>query len=241
MSAVKGKGLTAVAWEELANELENVAKKMRARGEQSSSIKVVLETSFDSLAVRKQEEFLKMAVLAAGAVAPIEMLRNLWEIEDAEGTRDEAEGLVSKCLLHAVGGGGYRVHDLVLEFAKTSIRAEEEIVDKATALQAQYLGRLDVLESYRDPEHGAGDQGLFFLDALWRSVEKLSGDPELEVASYRASLGELESCQATKAVTTSYCSVGFLFNVQVQQMVLGGFCIAGRVFVVLCTTRALRA
>ncbi|CAM9762259.1 unnamed protein product [Ectocarpus sp. 8 AP-2014] len=214
MSVVKGKGLTAVAWEELSFELENVAKKMRARSEQSSSIKVVLETSFDSLAVRKQEEFLKMAVLAAGALAPIEMLRNLWEIEDAEGTHDEAEGLVSKCLLHAVGGGGYRVHDLVLEFAKTSIRAEEETVEKATALQAQYLGRLDVLETYRDPEHGAGDQGLFFLDALWRSVEKLSGDPELEVASYRASLGELESCEATEAVATSYCSVGFLFNIQ---------------------------
>ncbi|CAM9244996.1 unnamed protein product, partial [Ectocarpus sp. 12 AP-2014] len=214
MSVVKGKGLTAVAWEELANELENMAKKMRARGEQSSSIKVVLETSFDSLAARKQEEFLKMAVLAAGALVPIEMLRNLWEIEDAEGTRDEAEGLVSKCLLHAVGGGGYRVHDLVLEFAKTSIRAEEETVKKATALQAQYLGRLDVLESYRDPEHGAGRQGLFFLDALWRSVEKLSGDLELEVASYRASLGEFESCEATEAVARSYSSVGSLFNIQ---------------------------
>ncbi|CAN0119504.1 unnamed protein product, partial [Ectocarpus sp. 4 AP-2014] len=214
MSVVKGKGLTAVAWEELANELENVAKKMRARSEQSSSIKVVLETSFDSLAVRKQEEFLKMAVLAAGAVAPIEMLRNLWEIEDAEGTRDDAEGLVSKCLLHAVGSGGYRVHDLVLEFAKTSIRAEKDTVEKATALQAQYLRRLEVLESYGDPEHSAGDQGLFFLDALWRSVEKLSGDPELEVASYRASLGELESCEATTAVATSYCSVGFLFEIQ---------------------------
>ncbi|CBJ32850.1 NB-ARC and TPR repeat-containing protein-likely pseudogene [Ectocarpus siliculosus] len=214
MSVVRGKGLTAVAWEELAKELENVAKKMRARSEQSSSIKVVLETSFDSLAVRKQEEFLKMAVLAAGALAPIKMLRNLWEIEDAEGTRDEAEGLVSKCLLHAVGGGGYRVHDLVLEFAKTSIRAEEETMKKATALQAQYLGRLDVLESYRDSEHGAGHQGLFCLDALWRSVEKLSGDPELEVASYGTSLGELESGEATEAVGTSYCSVGFLFNIQ---------------------------
>ncbi|CAN0367181.1 unnamed protein product [Ectocarpus sp. 6 AP-2014] len=214
MSVVRGKGLTAVAWEELAKELENVAKKMRARSEQSSSIKVVLETSFDSLAVRKQEKFLKMAVLAAGALAPIEMLRNLWEIEDAEGTRDEAEGLVSKCLLHAVGGGGYRVHDLVLEFAKTSIRAEEETLKRVTALQAQYLGRLNVLESYRDPEHGAGDQGLFFLDALWRSVEKLSGDPELEVASYCANLGELESGEATKAVARSYWSVGFLFKIQ---------------------------
>ncbi|CAN0194893.1 unnamed protein product, partial [Ectocarpus fasciculatus] len=214
MPAVKGKGLTPGAWEQLAKELENVAKKMRARGQQSSSIKVVLETSFDSLAVRKQEEFLKMAVLAAGAVAPIEMLRNLWEIEDVEGTRDEAEGLVSKSLLQAVGGGGYRVHDLVLEFAKTSIRAEEETVEKATALQAQYLGRLDVLKSYRDPEHGAGDQGLFFLDALWRSVEKLSGDPELEVASYRASLAELGSCEEKEALATSYWSVGDLFHIQ---------------------------
>ncbi|CAN0249525.1 unnamed protein product, partial [Ectocarpus sp. 13 AM-2016] len=231
LSVVKGKGLTAVAWEELANELENVAKKMRARGEQSSSIKVVLETSFDTLAVRKQEEFLKMAVLAAGAVAPIEMLCNLWEIEDAEGTRDEAEGLVNKCLLHAVGGGGYRVHDLVLEFAKTGIRAEEvETVEKATALQAQYLGRLDVLESYRDPKHGAGDQGLFFLDALWRSVEKLSGNPELEVASYRASLGELESSEATEAVASSYSAIGWLFNIQVRQMVFGGFCTVRRVY-----------
>ncbi|CAM9148460.1 unnamed protein product [Ectocarpus sp. 4 AP-2014] len=158
MSVVKGKGLTAVAWEELAREWENV----RARSEQSPSIKVVLETSFDSLARWKQKEFLKMGVLAAGAVAPIEMLHNLWEIEDPEGTRDDAEGLVTKCLLHAVGGGGYRVHDLVLEFAKTGIRAQEEqTVKKATALQAQYLGRLDVLESYRDPEHGAEYQGLF--------------------------------------------------------------------------------
>ncbi|CAB1107479.1 unnamed protein product [Ectocarpus sp. CCAP 1310/34] len=107
---------------------------MRARGQQSSSITVVLETSFDTLAARKQEEFLKMAVLAAGALAPIEMLRNLWEIEDAEGTRDEAEGLVRKCLLHAVAGGEYRVHVLVLEFSKTSIRAEEETVQRATVL-----------------------------------------------------------------------------------------------------------
>ncbi|CAB1119264.1 unnamed protein product [Ectocarpus sp. CCAP 1310/34] len=214
MSVVKGKGLTAVAWEELIKEFENVAKKMRVRGEQSSSIKVVLGTSFDALAARKQEESLKMTVLAAGALAPIEMLRNLWEIEDAEGTREEAEGLVSKCLLQAVGGSGYRVHDLVLEFVKTSIRAEEEMVEKATALQAQYLGRVDVLKSYGDPEHGAGNQGLFFLDALWRSVEKLSGDPELEVASYRASLGELESCEATEDVASSYRWVGFLFNIQ---------------------------
>ncbi|CAN0076742.1 unnamed protein product, partial [Ascophyllum nodosum] len=108
--------------------------------------------------------------------------------------REEAKGLVSKCLLQDMGRGGYRVHDLILEFVKIKIKADSEILGKTTALQAQYLGRLNVLKSYGDSEHGAGSQGLLFLDALWRSVEKLSGDPGLEVASYRASLGELESC-----------------------------------------------
>lgn len=78
MPVVKGKGLTTGAWEELTKHLENVAKMMRARGEQSSSLNTVLEASFDALAEIKQEEILKTAVLAAGAVGPIEMLLNLW-------------------------------------------------------------------------------------------------------------------------------------------------------------------
>ncbi|CAM9754953.1 unnamed protein product, partial [Pylaiella littoralis] len=214
MRVVKGKGLTAGAWEELIKLFENMARMMRARGEQSSSIKLVLETSFDALAEKRQEECLKMAVLAAGAVAPVEMLLNLWEIQDEEGTRDVAEGLVSKCLVQDVGLGGYRVHDLVLEFLKDNIKADAEMVKKATAQQAQYLRRLDVLKSYGDPEHGAGSQGLFLFGALWRSVEELSRDPELEVASYRASLGELESCKRTADAASSYSSVGFLFQIQ---------------------------
>ncbi|CAB1108053.1 unnamed protein product [Ectocarpus sp. CCAP 1310/34] len=78
MPIVKGKGLTAGAWTKLFKELENVAKKMRARGEQSTSLKLVIETSFDALLARKREE---MSVMAAGAVAPIEMLLNLWGIQ----------------------------------------------------------------------------------------------------------------------------------------------------------------
>ena len=81
MPVVKGKGLTPVPWEELIKTFENLAKMMRARGEQLSSLNTVLEASFDALAERKQEEVLKTAVLAAGAVAPIEMLLNLWEIQ----------------------------------------------------------------------------------------------------------------------------------------------------------------
>ncbi|CAB1104777.1 unnamed protein product [Ectocarpus sp. CCAP 1310/34] len=88
------------------------------------------------------------------------------------------------------------------------------MVEKATTLQAHFLGTLDVLKDYENPEHGADNQGLFVLDALWRSVEKLSGDSELEVASYSTSLGELESCKATTDVASSYSFVGFLFNIQ---------------------------
>ncbi|CAN0347940.1 unnamed protein product, partial [Pylaiella littoralis] len=117
--------------------------------------------------------------------------------QDTQGARDEAECLVSKCLLQDMGGGGHRVHDLVLEFVTSRIKADVEVAEEAIMLQAQYLARADVVEGYRNPEHGAGEQGLFFLDALWRSVEKLSGDSELEVRSYRTSLRESESCGAT--------------------------------------------
>lgn len=138
--------------------------------------------------------------------------------QDAEGTREEAYGLVSKCLLQDVGGGGYRVHDLVLDFMKIKIKADAEMAEGASALQAQYLARLDVVESYTNPGHGAGNQGFFVLGALWRSVEKLSGDPRLEVASYRASLAELESCEPTTEVAKFCLFVGFLFDIQVRQM-----------------------
>lgn len=144
------------------------------------------------------------------------MLSLLFNLQDKKGAREEADSLTSKSLLQDVGGGGYRVHDLVLDFVKIKIKADVEMVKKVTALQAHFLGRLDVLKSYENPEHGAGNQGLLVLDSLWRSVEKLSQDPGLEVASYRASLGELGSCEATADLANSYSSVGFLFNIQVR-------------------------
>eukprot|EP00752_Nemacystus_decipiens_P013900 g12339.t1 len=211
---VKGKGSTAGAWGKLVDELENVATKMEASDEDSNSLGVVLETSFSALTSRKKKAFKKTAVLAPGTVASTEMLLNLWETEDTGGTREEAEGLVSKCLLQDVGGGGYRVHDLVLDFVKVKIKADVEMVKKATTLQAHFLARLDVLQGYENPEHGAGNQGLFMLGTLWRSVEQLCGDPQLEVASYSTSLAALESCEATAEVARSYASVGFLFYMQ---------------------------
>lgn len=81
ISVVQGRGLTAGAWEELIELFENAATMMWEPGEQSKSLDEVLVASFSALAAKKRKEFLKMAVLAPGAVAPIEMLRNLWETE----------------------------------------------------------------------------------------------------------------------------------------------------------------
>ncbi|CAN0272778.1 unnamed protein product [Ectocarpus sp. 12 AP-2014] len=214
MSVVEGRGLTAGAWEELIKLFENTATMMWESGLEATSLDVVLGASLSALAAKKRKEFLKMAVLAPGADAPIEMLRNLWETEDKKGAREEADGLTSKSLLQDVGGGGYRVHDLILGFVKIKIKADAEMMRKVTALQAHFLGRLDVLRGFYNPEHGPANQGLFVLDALWRSVEELSGNSKLEVASYSTSLGELESCDATTDVAFTYLSVGFLFNIQ---------------------------
>ena len=81
MPVVKGKGLITGAWGKLVQELQNVATKLEASDEGSNSLNVVLETSFNALALTKQREFKKTAVLAPGAVASTEMLLNLWETE----------------------------------------------------------------------------------------------------------------------------------------------------------------
>lgn len=78
MPVVKEEGLTASAWQELIELLENVHEMMRVRGKQLSSLDTVLKTSFDALTPRKQEEILKTAVSVMGAHAPIEMMLNLW-------------------------------------------------------------------------------------------------------------------------------------------------------------------
>lgn len=81
MPTVKGKGLTTGGWEQLIEDFDNVANKWWARGEESRSLNVVFDASFDALAERKRDNILKMAVLAPGVAAPIDMLLNLWEIQ----------------------------------------------------------------------------------------------------------------------------------------------------------------
>ncbi|CAM9281636.1 unnamed protein product [Scytosiphon promiscuus] len=207
MPIVKGKGLTAGAWAELIETLTNVATKMETSGEELDSLGMVLETSFNALAGRKKGQLKRLAVLATGVVVPVAMLRNLWEIQDEEGTREEAEGLVGKCLLQDLGAARYRAHDLVLEFLKMKVKADANLAKKIAALQAQYLRRLDVLRRYLTWEHGAGNQSWFSLAALWRSAEELSGNPQLQVESYRASLKEAEARAATAAVEGSISSI----------------------------------
>lgn len=78
---VKGKGLTASAWKELIKTITNVAMKMEMCGGELDSLNMVLETSFNALSARKKQELKRLAVLATGAVAPVEMLLHLWELE----------------------------------------------------------------------------------------------------------------------------------------------------------------
>lgn len=113
---------------------------------------------------------------------------------------------MSKSLLQGVGGGGYRVHDLLLEFVKIGIKSDVDLLEDATERQAQYLRRLDVVKRYESLENGAGSQGFFFLAALWRSVEELSGDRNLEIASYSVSLKELEAFEENAVALRSYSS-----------------------------------
>lgn len=88
--------------------------------------------------------------------------------------------LVNKCLLQDVDGGGYRVHHLVIEFLKIKTKADgvggKSYLEAGTVPRETRRG-----EGLRRPGAGAGNQGLFVLGALWRSVEKLTGDLGLEV------------------------------------------------------------
>lgn len=80
--------------------------------------------------------------------------------------------LVDHCLLQAVEGG-YRLHDLVLEYLQLIIKMDPPLAKAASSRQAQYLGRLDVLLEYKAGEFSAG--GVYSLVALWNSVKSLDG------------------------------------------------------------------
>ena len=135
-------------------------------------------------------------------------------VQDVDGTREEAEGLVNKCLLQEVDGGDqYRVHDLLVEFLRFKIRQDAGMVKLATVRQAQYLARLDFIRSclvkLGTCTHCPS------VSASWRILEWLSGDNELEAVSYRASLSELDSSEPTADMAKTYANVANLFEFQV--------------------------
>lgn len=107
----------------------------------------------------------------------------------------------------------YFVHDLLLDFAKINIKAKKlEVIKKAaTSRQTQYLGRLDVLLGYF--VHGNSLNGMHSLMGLWQSLIELSGNEQLVVGAYTASLGALE--EEDKLAATICSALGQLYNLQV--------------------------
>lgn len=131
--------------------------------------------------------------------------------QDVQGTRDEARGLMGRSLLQAVGRGGYRVHDLLLDFAR--VRVTPALLELAAKRQAQYLGRLHVVRGYAGK--GEHKEGFYTLMSLWRSVEYLSHNPRLQVKEYRTSLQVLGEDESTDVGDVCW-ALGRLFQLQVS-------------------------
>lgn len=103
MPIVKGRGSSIKAWKQLHKNLQNKGDMLLEKGDTKTSLHRVLDASFDELGTRKQKIFLRMAVLPNGAVAPEEMLQNLWEL-DVSGTY--------RCLAYSVTTVGSFCGDL---------------------------------------------------------------------------------------------------------------------------------
>ena len=109
-------------------------------------------------------------------------------------------------------GNSYRLHDLVLVFAKSKLRGSNK-VESASSRQAQFLGRLDVLQGYA--KDGEASKGFYALISLWRSIEELHMDKQLCEETYEASLQDLSNDESLE--TAFICqSLGRLLYLQVR-------------------------
>lgn len=148
--------------------------------------------------------------------SPCSVSHYLWLVnppsieQDVLETRDEAQGLMSRSLLQAVDGEGYRIHDLLLDFARD--RVKPALLELSTKCQARYLSRLDVVRGYAD--ESSTTTGFYTLMVLWRSAEELSDNPLLQVEAYRASLHVLAAEESSDAVYIHW-TLGNLFALQV--------------------------
>lgn len=89
--------------------------------------------------------------------------------------RAYAAQLVAQSMLQPEDGYAYRVHDVILHFLKTKLKADPKL-PIATSRVVEHLGQLKVLHKYLDAEYPIGD--LLSLSALWRSAEILSGESQ---------------------------------------------------------------
>ena len=131
--------------------------------------------------------------------------------QDVEETRDEAMGLVDRSLLQVVAEG-YRLHDLLLDFARDRIGSKT--LQNAISLQTRFLGRLNVVVACVT-EAIPSQWSLYSLMALWQALEQVSGDEELCIRTYNQCLLELEERQASEEIRLCVQSVGNLFRAKV--------------------------
>ena len=132
--------------------------------------------------------------------------------QDREDCRDAARGLIDRSLLQAVGSSDYRVHDLLLDFVKDSVKPAP--LKRAASRQAKYLGRLDVVNRFAT--EGTCQEGLYSLMALWRPVERLSSNPRVQVDAYRAHF-ELLVEEKHEDVAFCHWAVGRLLEIEVRK------------------------
>ncbi|CAM9231963.1 unnamed protein product, partial [Sphacelaria rigidula] len=219
LPCVTGSPDSAVSWHQL--HLEIKAKKATRLGLQMSrdiaddkskrSLYPVLSVSLEELGQEQQDMFLSLVVLARGVWASTAMLATLWEKDD-KGAQNEADFLAQNTLLHEAEGSFY-VHDLLLDFIKLECKGKErhELVEGAVGRQTRYLSRLSVVRKFKENEGLSTD--VYALIRLWRSLEELSGNEQLGVERYRASLLELGRAETTD-VADAYALIGGLFRLQ---------------------------
>ncbi|CAM9829498.1 unnamed protein product [Ectocarpus sp. 12 AP-2014] len=168
----------------------------------------VLAVSFRELKGAARKRFRQLGVPAKRARAPVDMVAHLWEL-DPDDTTLLVHYLVDKSLVK-VEEHAYYLHDLVLDFAKDELRKLREKVRLVNSRQAQYLGRMSIVKDYAEAGEVLG--GLYALMALWRSVEDLSGDNQLEASTYGATTKPSEESESSQDVADLNWAMGRLFN-----------------------------
>lgn len=117
-------------------------------------------------------------------------------------------------------GGGYQVHDLLLDFVKHGINPTPPLAAVASR-QAKYLGGLNVVLSYANSGYDTSIWGRHELvgysplASLWRPVEELSSNPRLQVETYTSSLGSLGG-EESEYAANAHWAVGSLLELQVS-------------------------